>query len=133
MRIVVDSDWIINCLGAVPSSLAILESLRADGLAISAFTVAEVLEGAYGEGDPAAKLAEYRRFLYGFAVLPVTGEVAEEFARLRPFLRRQGNSIPDMDLLIAATALVHGLTLLTRNLRHFERVPGLQLYRPVTN
>ncbi len=36
--------------------------------------------------------------------------------------------IPDADLFIAATALHHDLTLVTRNLKHFERVPGIRLY-----
>jgi predicted nucleic acid-binding protein len=34
-----------------------------------------------------------------------------------------------MDLLIAATAVHHGLTLVTRNLRHFQRIPNLQLHQ----
>ncbi len=54
----------------------------------------------------------------------------ERFAQNRYLLQRQGNVIPDLDLLVAATALHHGLTLLTRNLRHFSRVPGLRLYQP---
>jgi predicted nucleic acid-binding protein len=44
-------------------------------------------------------------------------------------LRRQGNLIPDFDLLIAATALRHDLTLVTRDTAHFERIEGLQLLR----
>jgi len=49
------------------------------------------------------------------------------FARVRSLLRRQGNLIPDLDLLIAATALEHELVLLTRNRRHFERISQLRL------
>jgi tRNA(fMet)-specific endonuclease VapC len=40
----------------------------------------------------------------------------------------RGRLISDMDLLIAATAMHHNLTLVTRNHRHFERVPNLRLY-----
>ena len=50
------------------------------------------------------------------------------FARMRSELRRQGNLIPDFDLLIAATALEHDLILMTRNTRHFARIAGLRLY-----
>ncbi len=53
----------------------------------------------------------------------------ELFGRHRSVLRRQGNMIPDMDLLIAATALNYDLTLMTRNIRHFARIPDLRLYR----
>jgi predicted nucleic acid-binding protein len=52
------------------------------------------------------------------------------FAEVRSFLRRRGQLIPDFDLLIAATALHHDLTLLTFNRRHFLRVPDLKLYQP---
>jgi tRNA(fMet)-specific endonuclease VapC len=129
VTILVDSDWIIDALAAIPSALDVLASLDDQELAVSAITVAEVLEGAHGEQNPIAQLSEYSRFLDEFSVLPVTATVAEQFAWLRPLLRRQGDLIPDMDLLIASTALSHDLILLTRNIRHFERVPGLNLYR----
>ncbi len=61
-------------------------------------------------------------------MLPVTEEIAAVFARVRAGLREQGNLIADLDLLIAATAIAYDLTLLTRNRRHFERVPGLSIY-----
>lgn len=50
-------------------------------------------------------------------------------ARLRAAPRRQGQLIPDMDLLIAATALVENLILVTRNIRHFKRISALRLYQ----
>lgn len=54
----------------------------------------------------------------------------ETFGRVRNYLRRRGQLIPDFDLLIASTALQHDLTLLTRNTRHFARIPNLRLYLP---
>jgi predicted nucleic acid-binding protein len=53
----------------------------------------------------------------------------ERFGRIRGQLRRDGNLVGDMDLLIASTAIAHDLTLVTRNRRHFERIPGLELYQ----
>jgi len=49
------------------------------------------------------------------------------FAHIRGALRQQGHLIGDPDILIAATALHHDLILLTRNRRHFERIPDLRL------
>jgi predicted nucleic acid-binding protein len=51
----------------------------------------------------------------------------QHFGRLRALLRQQGNLIPDFDLLIAATVLEQDSMLVTRNRRHFERIPGIQL------
>lgn len=128
--LLVDSDWIISDLGGQAAALALLGNLRAQGFAISAITVGEVLEGVYLDPDVDASLARYRRNLEGFVVLEVNGTVADVFARIRALLRKQGNLIPDMDLLIAATALAFDLTLLSRNRRHLARVPGLRLYQP---
>ena len=51
----------------------------------------------------------------------------EIFGQTRSELRRRGQLIPDLDLLIAATAVHHELILMTRNVRHFARVPDLVL------
>jgi predicted nucleic acid-binding protein len=53
----------------------------------------------------------------------------ERFASLRASLRRRGELIPDFDIVIAATALVYDLTLLTYNLRHFSRIPDLRIHQ----
>jgi predicted nucleic acid-binding protein len=65
------------------------------------------------------------RLLEPFRELSVDREVAERAGRLR---REHGVRIADA--LIAATALVHGLMLVTRNVRDFERVPGLRIDAP---
>jgi len=128
--LLVDSDWIMSGLGARREALDLFASLHGQPLAVSVVTVAEVFEGAYGEPDPEPELAKYRAFLAGFTVLDVTPPVVEVFARIRALLRKQGNLIPDLDLLIAATALASDLTLVTRNRRHFERIPDLKLHEP---
>jgi predicted nucleic acid-binding protein len=73
----------------------------------------------------AADEREIDRLLSAFRELPVDRSVAERAGRLR---RETGVRTPDV--LIAATALVHGVALMTRNVRDFERVPGLRLAAP---
>jgi len=87
----------------------------------------EPYEGTYGSADPASAQEAIRSFLSGYEIITLTDPIVAEFARLRALLRRQGNLIPDLDLLIAATAIVYHLTLATRNRRHYARVPGLRL------
>jgi predicted nucleic acid-binding protein len=53
----------------------------------------------------------------------------EIFGRTRSELRRAGWLIPDLDLLIAATAVHHDLVLMTRSVRHFARIPELRLFQ----
>jgi tRNA(fMet)-specific endonuclease VapC len=61
-------------------------------------------------------------------VLGLSDPIMERFARLRAEFRRQGTRIPDFDLVVAATALHHDLTVLTND-AHFGRVPGIKLYQ----
>jgi tRNA(fMet)-specific endonuclease VapC len=62
-------------------------------------------------------------------ILPVTEPIVVRAADIYAYLRRQGQLISDADILIAATALHHGLVLVTNNLPHFQRIPNL----PISN
>ncbi|MFT4040334.1 MAG: type II toxin-antitoxin system VapC family toxin [Thermomicrobiales bacterium] len=128
MIYLIDSDWLIDAFGGRAPALLLLEGLAGGSPAISTISVAEVCEGAFGAPDPEMALARIERFLAQFTALPVTENVAVRFAEIRATLRRQGRPLADMDLLIAATALEHDLTLVSRNARHFARVPGLRLH-----
>lgn len=58
-------------------------------------------------------------------VLPLTDDIVTRAAEIYATLRKRGALIDDADILIAATALVHGLVLVTNNLSHFRRIEGL--------
>ncbi|MEK7141180.1 MAG: type II toxin-antitoxin system VapC family toxin [Patescibacteria group bacterium] len=60
-------------------------------------------------------------------ILPVTPAIVERFILIKILLESGGEKLADFDLLIAATAIVHNLTLITGNKKHFSRVPGLSL------
>lgn len=91
---------------------------RANRIAVSVVSHCELFAGT----DDAGLL---RRFLSPMIALPVDREIAELAGVTR---RRAGISTPDA--LIAATALVHDLDLVTRNRRHFDRVSGLRIRSP---
>jgi tRNA(fMet)-specific endonuclease VapC len=129
MSYLVDTDWLIDALHGIRPPLETLDDLTDEGLSVSIITFGELYEGAFHFPEPDQHIAMFRRFLSGYSMLGLMDPIMERFARLRSQLRRQGNLIPDMDLLIAATALHHNLTLVTHNIRHFDRIPGLQLYR----
>jgi predicted nucleic acid-binding protein len=128
MTYLIDSDYLIDALIGRPAALATLDLLTEQGTAISIISLGEVFEGAYSDPDPAERVARMRRVLGRFRILSLTEPVMERFARIRAYLRRAGQLIPDLDLLIAATSIHHGLQLVTRNLRHFGRIPGPSLY-----
>ena len=130
MRYLLDSDWVIDALGGVPSAVEPIRRLAPSGIGVSIVTYGEVFHGAYGFPNPQEHLKSFRGFLSAFAVLGLDDPTMELFAQNRHRLQRQGNAIPDLDLLVSATALRHDLTLMTRNLRHFSRIPDLKLYQP---
>ena len=67
------------------------------------------------------------RMLTMLQKVTVDSDVAATAALLRADLRKRGLPVGPYDLLIAATALTHGLTVVTHNTREFSRVPGLNL------
>ena len=89
---------------------------RRGRLAYSVVTRAELLSGPEHQHDVV------RRLLSPMRELPIDRRVAERAAAVR---RESGIRLPDA--LIAATALVHDVALMTRNRRDFQRVPGLRL------
>lgn len=128
MTYVVDTDIVISFLNGRPAALWLIRQLQPQGLAISLASYGEVWEGIIYGRDSVKQKDGFERFLRGVDLLPLSIDLRRRFAAVRGFLRARGQPIPDMDLLIASTALENGLTLVTRNRRHFGRVPGLQLY-----
>ena len=128
MTYLVDTDYVVEWLKGRPAAVQLLTSLRPDGLAISHITYGEVYEGIEYGRDRVATEHGFRQFLRGVTILPTTQAIMRRFAQVRGQLRAQGQLIGDMDLLIAATALASNRTLVTRNRRHFDRVPGLAIH-----
>jgi tRNA(fMet)-specific endonuclease VapC len=127
MIYLLDSDWVADYLKGREPAVEIVDSLYSAGLSISIITYAEVYEGIYyGHNRPQYERV-YQEFLRGVDVLGINQGVARRFAIVRGALRTQGQLISQTDLLIAATALEHGLVMVTRNIRDFGRVPGIQL------
>ena len=128
MSYLVDTDWVVEYLKGRELAATTLPQLRHDGLAVSLITFGEVYEGIYSGRDPERHEEIFLRFLRRAQVLPLNRTIRRHFALIRGQLRSRGQLIGDLDLLIAATALHHDLTLVTHNLRHFSRIPSLKLY-----
>lgn len=95
--------------------------------AISVITYGELLYGAEKSQRKEKNLAVVHRIAEIFPIIDVTRSIIESFSELKTSLENNGLSIPDLDLLIAATALSLNYTLVTNNIRHFERIDGLKL------
>lgn len=124
--IVADTDVLIDALrGRSPAAARIELELDTGGLAATAVSVFELRSGA--KSAEAARAIE--TLLAAMTILPFDEGAAERGARARRELESAGTPIGMADYMIAGTCLAHSAILLTRNRRHFERVPGLVLGR----
>lgn len=94
-------------------------------MALSAITVAELVHGAEKSTQPERNLAVVEDFCSRLTILSYGEREAHQYGSIRAALERLGQPIGLNDLHIAAHARAQGLTLVSNNLREFERVPGL--------
>ena len=128
MAFLIDTDRVIDALAGRADALAMLRRLPPRRVGVSVVTYGETLEVAFNSPNPAARIGVLRTFFGTVDLLPVTEAIMGRFAEIRAHLRRRGELIGDFDLIIGATALEHDLTIVTRNLRHFGRIPDLKLF-----
>jgi tRNA(fMet)-specific endonuclease VapC len=129
MRYLIDSDYVADYLVAKPHATELLTTLAHEGIGISLITVGEIYEGIYYGRDPQKAEEVFLRFMRIARPIALTSKIIQQFAQIRGALRRKGQIIGDFDILIAATAICHHLTLVTRNTKDYERISQLQLYK----
>ena len=98
-----------------------------DTIGISFMSVAELYYGAEKSANPTKNHALIEALLLSVEIVQTDLPILKRFAMIKASLERSGNIIADADLLVAATAMEKGSKLVTGNLKHFERIPGLVL------
>jgi tRNA(fMet)-specific endonuclease VapC len=111
-----------NNRGAAGPALAFLEANEDARLYIT-FTVA----GELAAGMSLADRGRWEEFLAPFHVLAFNAEVSWEYGRAYRYLQENGLLIGTNDLWIAAAGLAYRMPIVTRNVQHYRRVPGLQV------
>ena len=127
MSNLLDTDWAISYLNRVPRTVRRVDALHPEGIGVSIVSVAELYEGTLNSYDPERYERILADFLRRYRIIDLDVPICRIFGMERARLRAAGTLIPDMDLLIGATALRHNLTLLTNNRRHFGRLAGLSI------
>ena len=125
MRYLLDTNaWIHYLKHAASPVEARLRRTPAHEVAVCSVVWAELLHGARKYEKRNERVARIERTLSPYRSLPFDDAAARRYAEIRDVLETRGEIIGPNDLLIAAIALTHGLTLVTNN-REFSRVPGL--------
>lgn len=123
--ILCDTNILIEFLKGNPPIVQQLQVIGQAQIAASAITQAELLFGARDKRE----LQSLQKMLLSVQVFPVTPAISDRFIQLiTSYSLSHRLAIPDA--LIAATAIEHGLSLYTLNLKDFRFIAGLQLFTP---
>lgn len=131
MAYLFDTDAISETLKPKPADVYVrwLQTVPRQDQFTSAIVIGELFKGAYRSPAPEKWVRRIESsVLPAVTVLSYDVDVARVYGQIRAHLESAGKMPGEADLQIAATALFHDLALVTGNVRHFERVPGLRLH-----
>jgi len=126
-KYLIDSDILIYFLKGKQEVVQRLSQIPIDDLYISRINYTELLYGAYNSSKIDQNLKIIEPFLDNFKVLEFTKISSLIFAKEKARLKKNGNIIADMDLMIASIAIENDCTLISNNIKHFDRVQNLEL------
>ena len=126
-KYLVDSDILIYFLKGKKEAIEILTSIPAQNLYTSRINYTELIYGAYNSARIDENLKIIEPFLDNFKVLEYSKSSSLIFAKEKARLKKSGNIIADMDLMIASIAIDNDCILITNNKKHFQRIKNLSL------
>ena len=127
MSYVIDTDILIYFLKNNPNVIEQFSKHSLSVLATTRINATELLYGAHNSNNPQRSLMVHRSLLQELDIYEFGESASEVYASEKAWLKKQGNMMDDMDLLIASICLAESKTLVTNNTKHFQRVRGLNL------
>lgn len=127
LKYMLDTNIVIYVIKSRPIELLEVFNRHAGQMCISSITLAELLHGVEKSAMPDHNLRQIEDFISRLEVLEYGGKAAAHYGEIRADLERKGTPIGVNDLHIAGHARSEGLTLVSNNLREFERVDALRL------
>jgi tRNA(fMet)-specific endonuclease VapC len=128
MKYMLDTNICIYLVKNKP--LSVLENFKEHknkGIVISSITLAELLYGVNKSSFPERNQLSLNQFLAFIEVIDFGDSGAKHYGKLRAYLEKKGQTIGPLDMLIASHALAANLTLVTNNLKEFQKVPDLKI------
>ena len=122
-----DTDTIIFSLKGNEAIKLNLQKHIDNPIKTTAVTLMELYYGAYKSKKVAANLARLKMIERNIEIISPDEKSAEIYGMIKAELEKHGTPLDDFDIVIASCALVHNLTLVTNNVKHFKRIDGLRL------
>lgn len=125
-----DSDVIIDFQKSKEPGASYFKKATEKESFISVVSYSEVVYGIKNYPGSSERIQVFDNLLKDFRVeiLEINKKEILEFTDIKLLLKKTSNLIPDFDLIIAASAIANDLTLVTRNIKHFSRIPDLKLF-----
>ncbi len=128
MRFLLDTNICIYIIKQKPPELIKkFNNYNVGDIGISSITVAELEYGVKKSQKVQQNQQALNQFLLPLTIFDFDYLAAQTYGEIRTTLEKQGNPIGALDLLIAAVAIAHELTLVTNNTKEFDRIPILKL------
>jgi len=124
----IDTDWIIDYLKGREKAVKALQSLFEEELYVSIISLAEIYEGITETKNKEKAVKALDDFLSCVAILNINIEICQKFGEIRNILRKEGKLIGNFDILIAATAIVNDLEIVTDNKEDFSKINEVKFY-----
>lgn len=127
MAFCLDTDHLVEFFrGNKTVVLRVQEKIRTgEDIFITSISLCELFRGAYLSRNPDQEVLRIKILIYSCRILDFTVEATEIFGKISAKLSKKGMPIGDADLLIGCIALAHNCSIVTNNVKHFERIEGL--------
>ncbi|MBZ0273083.1 type II toxin-antitoxin system VapC family toxin [bacterium] len=118
-----------TCVHIIRGNERVLRRRESEGNTVATTWVSacELYFGAELSNAPSEGRDGVERFLLSTLILEFDNRSVRLFGEIKTYLQRSGRLIEDADLFIGAIALANDATLVTGNIRHFERIPGIAI------
>ena len=124
-RFILDTNVVVEILHGNRKIIEKIERIGRRDCCISEITIAELYYGAVKGGNP-KNFQDIAIVESLFEIIPIYSAYLN-YAKIRHHLVSKGIGIDTFDMLIGASAIQLGYTLVTHNIKHFERIPKIQL------
>lgn len=126
MKYVLDTDILIYFLKGHESVVEKVSVVAQSDLSTTIINQTELLYGAFNSTKKEHNLKKIQEFLKEITVLEFSPAASMQFAKHKAQLKKQGNLLADMDLMIASIVLANDGILVTNNVKHFEKIKELR-------
>ena len=127
MKILLDTDMLIYFLKGHEGIIEHISQFNENEMHTSIINHSELLFGAFNSSKKKYILKKITSFLECIRILPFCEAASLLFAEQKALLKKQGQPLADLDLMIACIAIQNKCTLITNNMRHFSRVKDLKI------